>query len=42
MGTLRRSICKISGRAYVDDDLVCEADLMAAIVDRDQAERKKK
>ncbi|MCK5737972.1 3-hydroxyacyl-ACP dehydratase FabZ, partial [bacterium] len=30
----RRSICKVSGKAYVDGDLVCEAELMAAIVDR--------
>jgi UDP-3-O-[3-hydroxymyristoyl] N-acetylglucosamine deacetylase/3-hydroxyacyl-[acyl-carrier-protein] dehydratase len=30
----RRSICRIAGKAYVADDLVCEAELMAAIVDR--------
>lgn len=30
----RRSICKIGGKAYVADDLVCEAELMAAVVDR--------
>jgi len=30
----RRSICKIAGKAYVDNDLVCEAELMAAIIDR--------
>ena len=29
----RRSICKVTGKAYVDGDLVCEAELMAAIVD---------
>lgn len=30
----RRSICKMAGKAYVDDDLVCEAELSAAVVDR--------
>lgn len=30
----RRSICKMAGKAYVTDDLVCEAELMAAVVDR--------
>jgi len=30
----RRSICKMAGKAYVSDDLVCEAELMAAVVDR--------
>lgn len=30
----RRSMCKMAGRAYVSDELVCEAELMAAIVDR--------
>jgi UDP-3-O-[3-hydroxymyristoyl] N-acetylglucosamine deacetylase/3-hydroxyacyl-[acyl-carrier-protein] dehydratase len=30
----RRSICKMSGKAFVDDNLVCEAELMAAVVDR--------
>jgi UDP-3-O-[3-hydroxymyristoyl] N-acetylglucosamine deacetylase/3-hydroxyacyl-[acyl-carrier-protein] dehydratase len=34
MGSLRRSICKMYGRAYVHDELVCEAELMAAIVDK--------
>ncbi len=29
----RRSMCKMMGRAFVDDELVCEAELMAAIVD---------
>ena len=31
----RRSICKMAGRAFVDGELVCEAELMAAIVDRE-------
>lgn len=30
----RRSICKIGGKAYVANDLVCEAELMAAVVER--------
>jgi len=30
----RRSMCKMAGRAFVDEELVCEAELMAAIVDR--------
>lgn len=30
----RRSICKMIGRAFVEDELVCEAELMAAIVDK--------
>ena len=30
----RRSICKMIGRALVDNELVCEAELMAAIVDK--------
>ena len=31
----RRTYCKMAGKAFVDDDLVAEAELMAAIVDRD-------
>ncbi|MBN1349930.1 bifunctional UDP-3-O-[3-hydroxymyristoyl] N-acetylglucosamine deacetylase/3-hydroxyacyl-ACP dehydratase [candidate division KSB1 bacterium] len=31
----RRSFCKIAGKAYVDNDLVCEAELSAAVVERD-------
>lgn len=31
----RRSICKMAGKAYVDGDLVCEAEMMAAVVDRE-------
>ena len=34
----RRSMCKMMGRAFVDDELVCEAELMAAIVDRKNEE----
>ncbi len=30
----RRSICRIGGKAYVAGDLVCEAELMAAVVER--------
>ncbi len=30
----RRSICRIGGKAYVAGDLVCEAELMAAIVEK--------
>jgi len=35
MGSFRRSMCKMYGRAFVGDDLVCEAEMMAAIVDND-------
>ena len=30
----RRSYCKMAGKAFVGDDLVTEAELMAAVVDR--------
>ena len=30
----RRSFCKITGKAFVNNDLVCEAELSAAVVDR--------
>ena len=30
----RRSICKMAGKAFVAGDLVCEAELMAAVIDR--------
>ena len=30
----RRSICKMAGKAFVDDELVCEAELSAAVIDR--------
>lgn len=38
LAAYRRSICKMIGRALVDNELVCEAELMAAIVDRDGKE----
>jgi 3-hydroxymyristoyl/3-hydroxydecanoyl-(acyl carrier protein) dehydratase len=31
---LRRSICKMRGEAFVDGQLVAEAELMASIVDK--------
>lgn len=31
----RQSICKMAGKAFVDSELVCEAELSAAVVDRD-------
>lgn len=34
MMKFRRSFCKIAGKAFVDNDLVCEAELSAAVVDR--------
>lgn len=34
MGTFRRSMCKMYGRTFVGDELACEAEMMAAIVDR--------
>lgn len=30
----RQSICKMKGRAFVDDKLVCEGELTAAVVDK--------
>lgn len=33
----RLKMVKIAAKAYVDGDLVCEADLMASVVDRDRA-----
>ncbi len=35
MGALKRSICKMYGRAFVGDDLACEAELMAAMIERE-------
>jgi UDP-3-O-[3-hydroxymyristoyl] N-acetylglucosamine deacetylase/3-hydroxyacyl-[acyl-carrier-protein] dehydratase len=32
--SLKRSMCKIAGKAFVDDDLVAEATMMAAVVDK--------
>lgn len=37
MGALRRSMAKMYGRAYVGDQLAAEAELMAAIIDRDRS-----
>ena len=37
MGALRRSMAKMYGRAFVGDQMACEAELMAAIVDRNKA-----
>ncbi len=34
MVKFRQSICKMVGKGYVKDDLVCEAELSAAVVDR--------
>lgn len=34
MAAFRRSMCKMVGRAFVDGELVCEAEMKAAIVDR--------
>lgn len=31
---LRRGICKMSGRAYVDEQLVCEAEITASLVNK--------
>lgn len=36
IGALRRSMVKMYGRAYVGDQMACEAELMAAIVDSDK------
>jgi UDP-3-O-[3-hydroxymyristoyl] N-acetylglucosamine deacetylase/3-hydroxyacyl-[acyl-carrier-protein] dehydratase len=36
----RRTYCKMAGKAYVDGDLVAEAELMAAIVDREEKQDK--
>ena len=30
----RRAFCRMAGKAYVAGDLVCEAELAAAVVDR--------
>ena len=32
---LKSRICKMEGKAYVDGDLVAEAELLSSIVDRD-------
>ncbi|RPI03253.1 MAG: bifunctional UDP-3-O-[3-hydroxymyristoyl] N-acetylglucosamine deacetylase/3-hydroxyacyl-ACP dehydratase [Calditrichaeota bacterium] len=36
MSAFRRSMAKMYGRAYVGDQLACEAELMAAVVDREK------
>jgi UDP-3-O-[3-hydroxymyristoyl] N-acetylglucosamine deacetylase / 3-hydroxyacyl-[acyl-carrier-protein] dehydratase len=35
MAALRRNMCKMYGRAFVGDDMVCEAELMAAVVEKE-------
>lgn len=35
--SLKRNICKMSGKGYVDGKVVCEADLIAALVDKNKA-----
>ncbi|MFQ5674939.1 MAG: 3-hydroxyacyl-ACP dehydratase FabZ [bacterium] len=32
---LRQSICKMKGKAYVEDQVACEAELSAAVVDKE-------
>jgi UDP-3-O-[3-hydroxymyristoyl] N-acetylglucosamine deacetylase/3-hydroxyacyl-[acyl-carrier-protein] dehydratase len=34
MKAFRRSTCKMSGKAFVSEDLVAEADFMAMVIDR--------
>jgi beta-hydroxyacyl-ACP dehydratase FabZ len=34
---LRRKICKMHGKAYVEKDLVAEADLLSTVVDREES-----
>ena len=34
MNAFRRNTCKMSGKAFVDDDLVAGADFMAMVIDR--------
>lgn len=36
MTALKRSICKMTGKAYVDGQLVCSADLIASVVPKDK------
>ena len=36
MDSLKRNICKMHGKGYVDGKVVCEADLIAGVVPRDQ------
>lgn len=37
LDSLKRNICKMYGKAFVDGKLVCEAELVAALVDKDKA-----
>ncbi len=37
LDSLKRNICKMVGKAYVDGKLVCEAELVAALVDKNKA-----
>ena len=36
MTALKRSICKMTGKAYVDGQLVCSADLIASVVPKNK------
>lgn len=36
LDSLKRNICKMYGKAYVEGKLVCEAELVAAVVDKDK------
>ena len=36
MTALRRSICKMSGKAYVDGNVVCSADMIASVVPKNK------
>jgi UDP-3-O-[3-hydroxymyristoyl] N-acetylglucosamine deacetylase/3-hydroxyacyl-[acyl-carrier-protein] dehydratase len=37
LDSLKRNICKMFGKGYVDGKLVCEAELVAALVDKNKA-----
>ena len=37
MKSFRRGVARISGRAYVGQDAVCEAELMAAVMPRERS-----
>lgn len=36
MDSLKRNICKMQGKGYVDGKIVCEAELIAGVVDKDK------
>lgn len=38
--SLKRGICKMQGKGFVDGNLVCEADLVAAMVEKDKNKEK--